>query len=228
MFLSTYIEVSLPLHGSNSDILSQCIRLPALVTVSLKFIKIHRCRSSDGFLACSIDSISRTKIRPAVALRDAHQKMFLHAVLAHTGKDATSFQGITDRLAALSLVDHDLPLKSSESIKEVIVKRRAQNLRQLPDHTRFAGRLVLVDQCSPSLKSFSFFVGHDNFQRVLLAEENQCVIEVYCNTLQLGTSVNTTPQMNRFRGAKVCSKWLQEKMTITTYSLTTSTKVDSK
>ena len=89
--------------------------------------------------------------------------MFFHAVMSHTGNDATNFQGITDRLAALSFVDHDLPLKSSESIKEVTIKRRTQNLRQLPDHTRFAGRLVLVDQCSPSLKSFFFFVGQDNF-----------------------------------------------------------------
>ena len=40
------------------------------------------------------------------------------------------------------------------------------------------------------------------------------------------TYVNTTPQMTRFRGAKVCSKWLQKELTITTYSLTTSTKVD--
>ena len=49
------------------------------------------------FLACSINSISRTKIRLAVALRGAHQKMFRHAGLAHTGNDATNFQGITDR-----------------------------------------------------------------------------------------------------------------------------------
>ena len=71
--------------------------------------------------------------------------MFFHAFLAHTGNDATNFQGITDRLTALSFVDHDLHLKSGESIKDVTVKRRAQSLRQLPDHTRFAGRLVLVD-----------------------------------------------------------------------------------
>ena len=31
--------------------------------------------------------------------------------------------------------------------------------------------------------------------------------------LQLTTGcVNTTPQMTRFRGAKVCSKWLQERI----------------
>ena len=56
------------------------------------------------FLACSIESISRTKFV---------------AVLAHTGNDATTYQGFTDRLAALSLADHDLPLKSGESIEEV-------------------------------------------------------------------------------------------------------------
>ena len=33
---------------------------------------------------------------------------------------------------------------------------------------------------------------------------------------------NTTPQMTCFRGAKVCTKWLQEKVTIKSYSLTTS------
>ena len=112
------------------------------------------------------------KIRPAVAFRGAHQKMFFHAVLARTGNDATNFQGITDRLTALSFVDHDLPLESGKSIEEVTVQRRAQNLCQLPDYTRFAGRLVPVDQCSLSLKSFSFFVGQDNFQRFPFAEEN--------------------------------------------------------
>ena len=105
---------------------------------------------------------------------------------AHTNNDTTNFQGITDRLAAPTFVDHDLPLNSGESIKEVTVKRRTQNLHQLPDHTRFAGRLVLVDQSSPSLESFSF-VGQENFQRFPFAEENQCMIEVYCNTFQLGT-----------------------------------------
>ena len=34
--------------------------------------------------------------------------------------------------------------------------------------------------------------------------------------------VSITPQMTCFRGAKVCSKWLQEKVTIKSYSLTTS------
>ena len=83
--------------------------------------------------------------------------MFFHAVLASTRNDATNFQGIADRLAALSFVDHDLPLESGKSTKEFNVKRRAQNLCQLPDHTRFDGRLVFVDQCrqasnpSPSL-----------------------------------------------------------------------------
>ena len=37
------------------------------------------------------------------------------------------------------------------------------------------------------LKSFSLLVGQDNFQRFPFAEENQCVIEVCCNTLQLST-----------------------------------------
>ena len=93
-------------------------------------------------------------------------------------------------LAAPTFVDHDLPLNSGESIKEVTVKRRTQNLHQLPDHTRFAGRLVLVDQSSPSLKSFSF-VGQENFQRFpFCRRENQCMIEVYCNTFQLGHSPN--------------------------------------
>ena len=133
--------------------------LPALVTVSLECIKIHRCRCNDGFSRVLTRLIFSNKIRPAVAFRGAHHEMFFHAVLAHTGNDATNFQGITDRLAALSLVDHDLPLKNSESIKKVNVKRRTQSLRQLPDHTRFAGRLVLVDQCSQSLNpSHSFLV----------------------------------------------------------------------
>ena len=135
------------------------------------------------FLACSIDTISRIKF--VLPLRGAHLKMFSHTVLAHTGNDATNLQGITDRLAALSFVDHDLPLESGKGIMEVTYKRRAQNLCQRPDHSRFAGRLLLVDQCSPSLKSFLLFVGQDNFQRFPFAEENQCVLKVCCNILQL-------------------------------------------
>ena len=72
--------------------------------------------------------------------------MYSHTVLAHTSNDATNFQRTTDRLAALSFVDHDFPLESGDGMEEVTVKRRAQNLGQLPDHTCFAGRLVLVDQ----------------------------------------------------------------------------------
>ena len=36
------------------------------------------------------------------------------------------------------------------------------------------------------------------------------------------SSVSITPQMTCFRGAKVCSEWLQEEVTIKSYSLTTS------
>ena len=42
------------------------------------------------------------------------------------------------------------------------------------------------------------------------------------------TSVKTTPQMIRFLDRKVCNNWLQMKLTITEYSLATSTKVDYK
>ena len=42
---------------------------------------------------------------------------------------------------------------------------------------------------------------------------------VYCNRR---VGVSTTPQMTCFRGAKVCRKCLQGKVTINSYSLTTS------
>ena len=41
-------------------------------------------------------------------------------------------------------------------------------------------------------------------------------------------AVKTTPQMTRCRDAKVCNNWLQMKLTITEYSLTTSAKADCK
>ena len=66
------------------------------------------------------------------------------------------------------------------------------NVCQLPDHTRFAGRLVLVNKRSPGLESLALFVGQDNFQRLAFAEENQCVVEVGCNTLQLSTVSDPT------------------------------------
>ena len=40
--------------------------------------------------------------------------------------------------------------------------------------------------------------------------------------IQYGLAVSTTPQMTCFRGVKVCRKWLQGKVTIKIYSLTTS------
>ena len=40
--------------------------------------------------------------------------------------------------------------------------------------------------------------------------------------LQPTGGVSTTPQMTCFRGAKVCRKWLQGKVTIKLYSLTTN------
>ena len=40
--------------------------------------------------------------------------------------------------------------------------------------------------------------------------------------------VKTTPQMTRFRDGKVCNNWLQMKLTITEYSLTTSAQLDYK
>ena len=41
-------------------------------------------------------------------------------------------------------------------------------------------------------------------------------------------SVNTTPQMTRFRDVRVCKNWLQMKLTITEYSMTTNAQVDYK
>ena len=39
---------------------------------------------------------------------------------------------------------------------------------------------------------------------------------------KIGQGVNTTPQMTCFRGAKVCTKWLQGKVMMNCYSMTTS------
>ena len=46
--------------------------------------------------------------------------------------------------------------------------------------------------------------------------------KVFAALLQYGALVSKTPQMTCFRGAKVCRIWLQEKVTIKLYSLTTS------
>ena len=43
----------------------------------------------------------------------------------------------------------------------------------------------------------------------LLQMDRLQLTAVYCNRRGC---VNTTPQMTRFRGAKVCSKWLQERI----------------
>ena len=50
-------------------------------------------------------------------------------------------------------------------IKEVSFKRPAQNLCQLPNHTRLAGWLVFVEKRWSGFKSFTPCVGQDNFQR---------------------------------------------------------------
>ena len=130
--------------------------------------KLHRCRCSDDFSFVLNRLNLLNKIRPAVACRGAHQKVFFHTFVAYSSNDATKFKGIADRFTALSFVDHDLPLENGHGIKEVTVRWRAQNLCQLPDHTRFAGRLELVDQCSPSLKSFSLFCWSGQFSTLSL------------------------------------------------------------
>ena len=71
--------------------------------------------------------------------------MFLHTTLAHPSNNTTDFQRVTDRFAALGFIDHDLSLEGGDGVEEVTFKERAQNLCQLPDYTRFAGRLVLDD-----------------------------------------------------------------------------------
>ena len=65
--------------------------------------------------------------------------MFPHTSLSHSSNDTTNLQRSADRFTALGFIDRDL------SLKVVTFKRSAQNLRQLPDHARFASRLVLVD-----------------------------------------------------------------------------------
>ena len=74
------------------------------MTVSLECIQLHRCRCNNVFSRVLNRLNFSNKIRPAVALRGAHQETFFHAVLAHTGNNATKFQGISGRLAALTLV----------------------------------------------------------------------------------------------------------------------------
>ena len=97
--------------------------------------------------------------------------MFLHAALAHANNDTTNFQRVTDCFAALGFIDHDLSKEVMASNRSPS-KWRAQNLCQFPKHTRFAGRLAFVDQCSPSFKTFFFFVGQNDFQRFPLARKN--------------------------------------------------------
>ena len=115
------------------------------------------------FLACSIDSISRTK---SVQLFVALITRCSLTVQAHSRNGANNFQGSTARLADMSFVGHDLPLESGDGIKEVTGKRRAQNLGQLPDHTGFACRST----CSPVLAKPQVLltVGQGNFQRFSL------------------------------------------------------------
>ena len=52
----------------------------------------------------------------------------------------------------------------------------------------FLSHVATASRRSPSnAQNFSLFVGQDNFQRFPFVEENQCVIDVCCNTLQLST-----------------------------------------
>ena len=52
-------------------------------------------------------------------------------------------------------------------------------------------------------------------------------VEGMARTLRLDF-VNTTPQMTRFRGAKVCSKWLQERIDDHNIQSENKNKVDQK
>ena len=136
-------------------------------------------------MACSIVSTSRTKfgqLSHLVAhLAQRCSLILLWLILAMTGP---IIQRIADRFEALGFVDPGLSVECCDGIEEVTFERRAQNLCQLPDYTHFARWLFLVEQRSPSLESFAFFVGQDHLQRFPFAEENQRVIEVGRNTSQ--------------------------------------------
>ena len=155
-----------------------------LVADTLKCITLHRGRCTGGPLGVLNCFNFANEVLPAVALGGTQHKVFSHTALAHFGKDETDFQRIDDRFVALGFVDHDVSLECCDGIEEVAFERRAQNLCQLPDHTRFARWLVRVEQPSPSLESFTFCVGQDHLQRFPFAEENQRVIEVGRNTSQ--------------------------------------------
>ena len=51
------------------------------------------------------------------------------------------------------------------------------------------------------------------------SQDNVVISDGFCKYIYCK---NTTPQMTCFRSAKVCTKWLQDKVTIKSYSLTTS------
>ena len=61
--------------------------------------------------------------------------------------------------------------------------------------------------------------------QLLLQIHRLQVTAVYCNRR---VGVRTTPPMTCFRDARVCNIWIQMKLTITEYSLTTSAQFDNK
>ena len=144
----------------------------ALVAVTLKCVNFHRSRCTDGFLGVQHRFNFSNKISPAVALGGTQLKVFPLSFLAHSSNDKTNFERVADRFTALCFIDHDLSLEGGDGVEEVSFERRAQNLCQLPGYTRFASRLVLVDQRSPSLESFTLFLVKTTFSALPLQKRS--------------------------------------------------------
>ena len=166
MFLSTVCTLRLlcPSMAQTPTFFRSVCLFPGLLAVTLECVKFHRRRCTDGLLRIqSIQSPERSSTSCRIWWHSAKRcPLMLSGPLQH---DTTKFQRVTNCLAALGFIDHDLSLNSGDGMKEVSFKRRTQNLCQLPNHSRFAGRLLLVHQCSPGFKSFTLFVGENNFQR---------------------------------------------------------------
>ena len=74
---------------------------PALVAVTVKSVKFHRRRCTDGFLRMLNRFNLPSQIRPVVVFGGTQHKVFPHAALAHSSNDTTNFQRVTDRGSGL-------------------------------------------------------------------------------------------------------------------------------
>ena len=115
--------------------------------------------------------------------------------------------------------------RQSEDVEELAARAEEKHLDadvEVPAHKTWRIEDVVGDAADAAPEQMNSFVQSKKevFEKIEESLRPLCMVEDLNDDEIM--DVNITPQMTCFRGAKVCTKWLQGKVTINSYSLTTN------